>query len=174
MAPGGRVGLQLQVPTGRADSSGAVAMSPADRIVVTGLLWADGSFAGDASYARDQAAYYYGQRLQLGRVIAELERARDAGPGATAAGLRAALGNLSVEVTAAMIDEARQTLAPNITIVPAEALHTIRLSLSQIKKLALSDLADFESGPPLAGALQAWIKTEAERFQRWHDRLAIQ
>ncbi|HKW03184.1 MAG TPA: hypothetical protein VJN96_25385 [Vicinamibacterales bacterium] len=173
MEPGGRVGLQLQVPTGRPDSSGTVAMAPADGIVITGLLWADNSFEGDASYARDQAAYYYGQRLQLARVIAELERARDAGPGATVAGLRAALSNLSVEVTAANLDEARQALAPNITLAPVEALHTINLSLSQIKKLALSDLADFESGPPLAGAFQAWLKTEGERLQRWHDRLAM-
>ncbi len=68
MAPGGSVGLQLQMPAGRAGSSGAVAMAPADRIVITALLWADGSFAGDASWARYEAAFYFGQRLQLARV----------------------------------------------------------------------------------------------------------
>ena len=41
-----------------------------------------------------------------------------------------------------------------------------------MRKLALDDLTDFESGPPLAGALQAWLKTEVDRYQRWHDRLA--
>jgi len=55
---------------------------------------------------------------------------------------------------------------------PADALHLLNLSLSRMRKLALDDLADFESGPPLAGALQAWLKTEVERYQRWHDRLA--
>lgn len=173
MAPGGSVGLQLQIPTGPASSNGAVAMAPADHIVITGLLWADGSFAGDASWARSEAAFWFGQRLQLARVIAELERARAAGPGATVAGLRTALGNLPVEATDAMIDEARQTLAPNITMSPAEALRPMNQAMSQMKRLALNDLADFESGPPLAGAFQAWLKTEVERYQRWHDRLAV-
>jgi hypothetical protein len=173
MAPGARVGLQLQVPTGRPDPGGAVAMAPADRIVVTALLWTDGSYAGSASFARYDAPFYYGQRLQLARVIAELQRAQAAGAGATAAGVRAAIGNLSVDATDAMIDETCQAFAPNITISPAEARRPINQSLAQIKKLALSDLADFESGPPLAGALQAWLKTEVERLQRWHDRLAV-
>lgn len=170
MAPGGSVGLQFQIPTGRAGPAGAVAVDPVDHIVVAALLWADGSFFGDASWVRDQAALNFGERLQLARVIAELERARAAGPGATVAGLRAALGNLSVEASDATIDEARQSLGANVTMSPAEA-RTLNLSLSRIKRLALSDLADFESGPPLAGALQAWLKTEVERFQRWHDRL---
>ena len=82
------------------------------------------------------------------------------------------LGNLPVEASDAMIDEARQTLAPGITISPAEARPPLNQGLSQMKKLALNDLADFESGPPLAGALQAWLKTEVDRYQRWHDRLA--
>jgi hypothetical protein len=171
MAPGASVGLQLQISTGRAASSGVVEMAPADRIVVTGLLWADGSFAGDPSFARDEAAFYYGQRRQLARVIGELERARGAGPGATVAGLRTALGNLPVEASDATIDEARQNLAPGIAISPAEALHPLNQGLSQMRTLALRDLTDFESGPPLAGAFQAWLKTEVDRYQRWHDRL---
>ena len=40
-----------------------------------------------------------------------------------------------------------------------------------MKKLALNDLAEFESGPPLAGSLQAWITATINRYQRWHDRL---
>jgi hypothetical protein len=82
------------------------------------------------------------------------------------------LGNLPVEASDAMIDEARQNLAPGIAISPAEALHPLNQGLSQMRTLALRDLADFESGPPLAGALQAWLTTELDRYQRWHDRLA--
>jgi hypothetical protein len=172
MAPGGSVALQLQMPAGRAGPSGAVAIAPVDHIVITALLWADGSFAGDASWARYEAAFYFGQRVQLARVIAELEKARAAGPGATVAGLRTVLGTLPVEASDAMIDEARQNLAPGIAISPAEALHPLNQGLSQMRTLALRDLADFESGPPLAGALQAWLTTELDRYQRWHDRLA--
>jgi hypothetical protein len=172
MAPGGNVGLQLQIPTGRAGAGGAVALAPADGIVISSVLWADGSFSGDASWARDEAVLYFGQRLQLARVIAELERARAAGPGATVAGLRVALGNLPVEATDGIVDEARQNLASGLAMSPADALHLLNLSLSRMRKLALDDLTDFESGPPLAGALQAWLKTEVERYQRWHDRLA--
>jgi hypothetical protein len=158
MAPGASVGLQLQVPTGRPVSGGAVAMAPADRIVITALLWADGSFAGDPGFARYESAFNFGQRLQLAHVIAEL--------------LRAALGNLDIETTDAIVEEARQAIAPNIAISSAQVLHPLNLSLSQIKKRALDDLASFESGPPLAGALQAWLDTELARYQRWHDRLA--
>jgi hypothetical protein len=172
MAPGASVGLQLQVPTGRPVSGGAVAMAPADRIVITALLWADGSFAGDPGFARYESAFNFGQRLQLAHVIAELQRARGAGPGATVSGLRAALGNLDIETTDAIVEEARQAIAPNIAISSAQVLHPLNLSLSQIKKRALDDLASFESGPPLAGALQAWLDTELARYQRWHDRLA--
>ncbi len=83
------------------------------------------------------------------------------------------IGNLPVEATDAMIDEARQNLAPGITLSPAEAVHPLNQALSQIRKRALNDLADFESGPPLAGAFQAWLKAEVDRYQRWHDRLAV-
>jgi hypothetical protein len=172
VAPGAKVGLQLELPRAPAGPSGPVALAPADRIVITSLLWADGSFAGDASFARYEAAFYFGQRAQLARVIAELERARAAGAGATAAGLRAALGNLSAEPTDAAIDAARESLAPNIGISPAEARSAIKLSSSQVTKRALTDLATFESGPPLAGSFQAWIAATIDQYQRWHDRLA--
>jgi hypothetical protein len=145
-------------------------MAPADHIVITALLWADGSFAGDASWARYEAAFYFGQRLQLARVVAELERARAAGPGATAAGLRTVLGNLPVDASDAMIDEARQTLAPGIAISPAEARPPLNQGLSQMKKLALNDLADFESAV-VRVAHQQRGSTEVDRYQRWHDRL---
>ena len=73
-----------------------------------------------------------------------------------------------------MIDDTREHVQPipPMPMQPRDRLvGLLRVSLNFIRKLALDDLAAFESAPAGAGTFDSWLNTTIDRYSRWRDRL---
>jgi hypothetical protein len=170
IAPGGSYVLDMPVPVARPAPDGSVNTAPIDRIDIAAVIWSDESYDGKAGPALSSLISDYGDRLQLARVLSELQRVRAAGAAATVSELRAALLSLAVDVTDAMIDDARSRPANVAAMSRDQTASALRVSLASIKKTVLDDLTDFESGRIAPGAFQGWMNTTIDRYQRWFDR----
>jgi hypothetical protein len=168
IAPDDSYQFGVQVPVGRPGADGTVALSPIDRINITMIRWADGSYDGAAHEAWLDNIDDYAAKIQLARIVAELERAQQMGPMATPAALRTALQGLSTEATDPMVEGGR-AVAGNLT--PAQTGREISSALTRVRNVVLDDLATFESGRAAPGAFEGWLHTEHDRYQRWLDRL---
>ncbi len=168
IAPDATYQFGVQVPAGRPGADGSVALSPIDRINITMIRWADGSYDGTAQAAWLDNVDDYAAKIQLGRIVAELERAQQMGPMATPAALRTALQGLSTDATDAMVEGSRE-IAGNLS--PAQTGREISSALARVRKVVLDDLASFESGRAAPGAFEGWLHSGHDRYQRWLDRL---
>jgi hypothetical protein len=168
IAPGATYELGEQVPTGRPSPNGLVTLAPIDHVGITTVRWSDGSYDGDAATAAYDDVVDYGRRMQLSRILAEIERVRSMGALATPGALRAGLQELGVSPTDAMIDGTSSIARP---MSRPQVSHAIEFALAQVKSAALDDLTDFESGRAAPGAFDGWLNTQHDRYQRWIARL---
>ncbi len=169
---GGEYLLNVNVPTSRPAPDGSVALNPLDEIRITAVVWGDGSHDGAA--AIEGLLADYGYRIQLIRVAGELQRAKSTG--ATPADLRAAFASLSIDVTDAMVNEARASIPA--TAAPGyprdQVLSLLRIGQSSIKLYVADELKAFEAAPAGAGSFPAWLDTNIERYLKWIERLGTQ
>jgi hypothetical protein len=144
------------VVSGVRPGGGSVALTSPDRVEIATVVWDDNSYDGQVEPAVDCLTSDYGDHLQLSRVLIELERMRSAGSAATVSDLRRALTSLSTDPTDAMVADARVQMT-NASAVPTnETADVLRASLKAVARIALQDLATFESAPAGAGNFQAW------------------
>jgi hypothetical protein len=162
---GGEFTLDSFVPLGRPAADGSVPMAPLDEIVVTAVLWADGSYEGGMAGLEMRVADH-GNRVMLGRVLGELQR----GSG-SAAELRAALTGLPIDVSDSMVDECVSQLGLEPPVRRDRIQPLLRVTLQSIKTHALNELAAFERAPQAPGAFEKWVQQTTDRYRRWHERL---
>ena len=167
---GGAFTLDVNVPRTRPAADGSISAAPLDRIQITAVIWSDRSHDGGVEGINTMVADY-GDRLGLTQVLGVLQRPRTPGVALNAGDLRAALGALPIDVTEAMIDEARAHIPSAKGINRDRVAVLLRVSLQGRKKMALDELASFESAPRGAGTPDAWLNTTTGRYSRWLDRL---
>jgi hypothetical protein len=167
---GGDFALDVNVPVTRPAADGSIGAAPLDRIQITAVVWSDRTLDGGVEGINAMVADF-GDRLGLAQVLAVLQRPATPAAAPNARDLRAALGALPIDVTDAMIDDAHAHVPSAIGINQDRVATLLRVSLQGIKKMALDDLAAFESAPPGAGTLEAWVNTTTGRYVRWLERL---
>jgi hypothetical protein len=147
-------------------------IAPIDRVAITTVTWADGSYDGNQATALMMLVSDRGELMQLGHVMAALAHVRTLGPAATPGVLRAAIDGLSIDVTPEMIDDSRSHVPEASTLPAARMTVAIRTSLQYVKKTILDDLTAFDSGSAAPGAFEGWLNSTIIRCQRWSGLLS--
>jgi len=162
--------LETPVPVARPAADGSVAVAPIDRIHIVAVTWSDGTYDGTVAGINSLVSDY-GDRLGLTKVLVPMRLTGSAGAGLKASDLRAAFLGVPIEVTDAMIDETRARVPSAQGLNRDRIAVLLRVSVQAMKRVALDDLAAFESAPAGAGTFEAWLNTTTDRYVRWSERL---
>ena len=154
------------------------ASPPFQTIVVTTLVFEDGSFEGDPGPALRINARRAGERIQLKRAVATLKETVEIS-GLTApdaiAMLIQGISALSEEVTPAV---AEKLIAGSQTAGQTERLaslmSTIQFSMHQVKKYLLDEIETFQNShqrAPEEKEFREWLTATTDKYKRWLSRL---
>jgi hypothetical protein len=161
--------LDWAVPLASPAADGSVSASAIDLIDIVAVVWSDGTFEGNLQGVHSLVSDYV-DRWQLGLVLAALQRPTEGGT-PQASELRSALESLSITDTPALISDIQSRVPGAVSMQRGDVASLVRVSLTGVRKMALDDLARFETAPPGAGSLADWLATTIDRYRRWFDRL---
>jgi hypothetical protein len=125
-----------------------------DRLVVSSVLWDDGSVEGDPGLLADERVLDIGKAAQIRRVMKLLREYQDPGERQTVVDLRARLGSLAV--------------------VPDQPfLRGTVIGMQAVKAAALEDLLAFEHAQPSpnASAWRTWLDQTISTYEDWLARI---
>jgi hypothetical protein len=129
--------------------------APFDRLVVTSVLWDDGSVEGDPGLLADERVLDIGKAAGLRRVMKLLREYGDLADRQSPGGLRARLAVLSV--------------IPDVPSSRGE-----QLGMQQVKDAVLEDVIAFERAQPSpnAAAWRSWLDQTINAYEDWFARIA--
>lgn len=154
------------------------ASPPFQTIVVTTLVFEDGSYEGDPAPALRINARTAGERIQLKRAVTELKKTLDT-PGLTASDAIAMLiqrvSALSDEVPPAvaekLIDGTQNAGQPEKL---ASLIGTIQVTMHLVKRNLSEEIEAFQNSHPKAPdekEFREWLTATFERYAQWRLRL---
>jgi hypothetical protein len=143
--------------------------------VIRTVIFSDGSFEGDPEPAADFRAAVVGRKIQLRRVVAQLQEALDFAGGADVAlrRLRSGFSDLNVNVE----ESEAQALLAEFPDLPdkskAGLISRAKSSLGFIKKTVIEELITFEKEQPAPdrATFQSWLQARKEKYAGWLSRL---
>lgn len=154
------------------------ASPPFQTIVVTTLVFEDGSLKGDPAPALRVNARTAGERIQLARAVATLKKTVET------SGLTAPDGiALLIQGISALSDEVRPAVAEKLienspsagqTERLASLMSTIQFSMHQVKKNLLDEIGTFQNShqrAPEEKEFRAWLTATLESYEQWRLRL---
>jgi hypothetical protein len=161
IAPGEIHTVQCSIDrTGRSTSTGFVADSPARQvIVISAVVFDDGSWDGESETAAALLAWLHGFRLQLARIVTGLEALLRSGSNDPAE-VRALAAGLPEEPSRSEIDAAAARFGALRPEALARELHqSLRLRRDQL----LSLLKDYDRNPGVE--LRNWLEPRIEQYR---------
>jgi hypothetical protein len=153
------------------------ASPPYQMIVVSTLVFEDGSFEGDSSHALRINARRTGERIQLARAVAALKRTLDA-TGLTAPDAVAMLiKNVSAfddEVPPGVAQRLIKDTQPPGHTEPASVTGTIQVVMRLVKKNLSEEIEAYQKShqtAPEEKEFRAWLSDTFDRYAQWRLRL---
>jgi hypothetical protein len=153
------------------------ASPPYQTVVVSTLVFEDGSYEGDSSHALRINARRAGERIQLARAVAALKRTLDA-PGLTAPDAVAMLiknvSALDDEVPPGVAQKLIDDTQPPGHTEPASVTGTIQVVMRLMKKNLLQEIEAFQNShqkAPEEKEFRAWLSDTFDRYTQWRLRL---
>lgn len=146
---------------------------PPDRVVINSVLFTDGTYEGDSTFAASAEAYKSGRRAQLTRV---LDTIREAGewPGADPRVFARHLGTLVLQLDCTADWAAVVELAGRYPSLPYGGLEELKKSIeagmSAQRGAVLNELRTYASAPDGEGyqaVTRAELKSLRERYEKW-------
>lgn len=153
------------------------ASPPYQMIVVSTLVFEDGSFEGDPSHALRINARRAGERIQLERAVAALKRTLDA-PGLTAPDAVAMLiknvSALDDKVPPGVAQRLINDIQPPGHTEPASVTGTIQVVMRLVKKNLSEEIEAYQKShqtAPEEKEFRAWLSDTFDRYAQWRLRL---
>lgn len=149
---------------------------PNQSLVIVSAVFDDGTFEGDAGFAARYRALKLGVRTQLARLVDRYRQALQS----TESDTQAALDNLLLEVNAldTIVDlkEFDRLLAgfSEGGFDRPQLKEGVQVMMHETKKEAIKAIEEFKQKQDSAGdreALRAWLVTNLDKYQKWHERL---
>ncbi|MFL6210989.1 MAG: hypothetical protein ACJ74W_19225 [Pyrinomonadaceae bacterium] len=146
------------------------------RVVIVAVVFADGSYEGDAERAAYIRALWWGRKVQLTRVLALIERTL----GEPELEPRAGIARFKTQVAA--LDEADdqgalKALRADFPTLPVKSNNdlsvAVQFELHQVKRDLLKAVEAFEQGQHEAGPedFRNWLREVQSTYERWRARL---
>lgn len=147
----------------------------ADIIEIATVVFADGTFEGDAHVAGKIGATTIGRRVQLDRLLSLINSALESHDPETAhalANLKQAVSNLDGGVDPSYSEELRKRFSMLDEKTLKELDSWIQSGLEDIRSSVLSDIATFEKEPARNenNSFQAWLAKENEKYKTGRSR----
>jgi hypothetical protein len=139
-------------------------------VVITGLLFEDGTIEGDAAGVWLAPLTYLGRRAQLHLVVELFSRTSMAGrpPTEVIQSLSSAVESLPVVVDPRLGQAAADLLPPSGQIISPQAIDgTLSAALAEVRRGVLSDL---QSAPHEPEAFGRWLTEIREQYRAGHQR----
>lgn len=137
------------------------------QIVITTLMYEDGTYEGDVKPAATFRGFTFGRRTELKRIVPVLESALVTY--ASSEDLRRQLSELSYDADEADVE----TLAaafPNITRLRLRS--PIETAIHGVRKDLLEELKRFDRSEPSAESYRIWLTGLRDRYSNWIARLS--
>jgi hypothetical protein len=147
--------------------------APAQSIVIKAVVFADGSYEGDAEPATHFKAQTLGRRVQLIRIVALLRETMEvAESGATdaIAILFQKVSALSFDVQPSMFDDQSKSLANLDQKQKSNFRTSFQYSLHSVRKQLLDEIEEFQKSQKRPGdgsGFRAWLAATNEQYNRW-------
>ena len=143
--------------------------SNAQKIVITSLVFADGTYEGDAEPAAEFRGFVAGRKTELERIVPVLENTL-AGD-VSAKSLRADLSALSYDVNPSDVAE----LAIAFPDIKRERLQwLIEASVHLVRRELLAEVERFEQRGYRKESFRSWLTHTKDRYSNWLARLSPQ
>jgi len=141
VASGERYTFDLPLSASLVRGDQPVSTESLDTIVLSSVLWDDGTIEGDLQPGSRARLSHAGQRAQLTRVIRLLEKERE--PSATVEGLRCEVMELSIDTNPQTVAQAGDGVPPGV-VPPQDADAIVRAGMQRVKDLVKQDLDALE------------------------------
>src|SRR5947209_5432290 len=150
---------------------------PNQEIIITTVVFADGSYEGDAQTAAAVRGFRTGEKLQVQKLIPLIQDALNETSTDVSQAIekfRTRVNSLSKEADADALSELQQAFPTLNQKVKADLKETIEVSLNAIKfdlLKSLQKLVKADAQSVSAAAFHDWLSQTKERYEQWLARL---
>jgi hypothetical protein len=150
---------------------------PNQEIVITTVVFSDGSYEGDAETAASFRAFQAGRKAQVARLVALLQKASDSTGLTTATALenlKTQVAALSNEAEAAVVNNLRREFPTFGQTEKRDIKEAVEIALSGVKTDFLKEIQKFETSNEQSTdekAFRAWLGEQKARYEKWLSNL---
>jgi hypothetical protein len=149
--------------------------APHQTLVIKTAVFDDGTYEGDAKSAAQYRAVALGDRTQLAQLLARYNKALQSTESDVELVLESLLEQVNTLGTEADSLAVDKLLSDFSGVVDRAFLKTvIEVSMFELKKGVLKAIGEFKQKQSSANnreAVRAWLVSNRDRYQKWHDRL---
>jgi hypothetical protein len=151
--------------------------APPRRFIIATVVFADGSYEGEAARAAHVRALWQGRKTQLARVLALIAQTLDepdADSSPAVARFKAQVSALDERVDPAAVSALRAEFPTPDAKGDAELAAAMQFTLHQTKTELVHAVEAFERGPhtlPGAETFRGWLRETRGAYERWRARL---
>jgi len=150
---------------------------PNQEIVITTVVFDDGSYEGDAETAASFRAFQVGRKAQVARLVALLRQASDSTDrdGATTLeSLKAQVASLSNEAEAAAVNDLRREFPTFNRNGKTDIKASVEIALNGVKTDFLKEIQKYERESAESANesnYRAWLNARKARYEKWLSNL---
>jgi hypothetical protein len=150
---------------------------PNQEIIITTVVFDDGSYEGDADTASSFRAFQSGRKTQVARLVALLEKASEPtgeSAGVPLANLKEQVASLSSEAEAAALNNLRREFPALSGQKKPDIKRSIEIALNGVKTEFLKEIEKYERESTQSmdeKAFRAWLSARKARYEKWLSNL---